>query len=285
MNIERARQLQIQGPDKRPCYGGDQLWFSSNTRAAGGCGSVAGANALRALARCNSQFRDQIISSKIIPASVKDALCSDNPGHESFSLLMTGVYETMGSIEIFPLNKLYDRAERSSKLFSRLKSTWGLTNMGFITGIIRFARKFSIDIRVRYTPAAFLSKDEARDFIREGLKKSGAVVMLTCHNKHNVRMFPKDSDLSGKLSNGWDSHIKSHFVTITDMDLDRLLVTTWGKPGVVDFNELAGSWQSIRAYEAALLYIEPCTRKEATSCMFGAWKLFMAGLGHAIVRR
>ncbi len=285
MNINRARQLQIQGPDKRPCYGGDQLWFSSNTRAAGGCGSVAGANVLRALARNNKEFGEAVRSSKIIPAPVKDALCSDNPGHENYSLLMTGVYETMGSFEIFPFNHIYDRIERSSKAFKTLKSTLGLSNMGFITGIIRFARKLSLDISVKYISAAFLSKDEARDFIKKGLKESGAVVLLTCKNRHNVRMFAADSDLGSQLKNGWDSPIKSHFVTITDMDLDRLLVTTWGKPGVIDLNELAGSWQSIKAYEASLLYIVPSTKKEATSCMLGAWKLFMAGIGHSIIRR
>ena len=285
MNIHRARQLQIQGPDEKLCYGGNQQWFSSNTRALGGCGSVAGANVLRALARTDASFASGIKRSKIIPASVKEALCSDNPGHEAYSLLMTGVYETMGSFEIFPLNRIYDRVSRSSKVFSRLKSTMGLSNVGFIIGIIRFARKFGLDIRARYKPLAFGNKEEARDFIREGLKSSGAVVLLTCHNKVNARLYKEDSDLEGKLSDGWDSTIRSHFVTITDMDLDRLLITTWGKPGVLDLNELAGSWQSVKAYEASLLYITPCSRKEATSCMLGVWKLFMAGLGHSIIRR
>ena len=285
MNIHRARQLQIQGPDEKLCYGGNQQWFSSNTRALGGCGSVAGANVLRALARNNSDFHAKIKDSKIIPASVRDALCSNNPGHEEFSLLMTGVYETMGSFEIFPLNHFYDRAERSSKVFTRLKSTLGLTNVGFIIGIIRFARKLGLDISVRYIPAAFLEKEKARQFIKEGLKSSGAVVMLTCFNRINARLFREDSDLDNKLSGGWDSPIKSHFVTITDMDLDRLLITTWGKPGVIDFNELAGSWRSIKAYEASLLYLQPCTKAEATASMLRAWLLFFAGIGHALLRR
>lgn len=285
MNILRARQLQITGPDRKRCYGGDQRWFSSNTRAAGGCGSVAGANALRSLARCNEDFRHKISSSKIIPAPVKDALCSDDPGHENFSLLMTGVYETMGSMEVFPINRIYDRKERSSKVFSHIKSTFGLTNVGFIIGIIRFARKFSLDICVRSIPAAFLTKEKARQFITEGLRSSGSVVMLTCRNRHNARLFLPDSDLEHKLSDGSDSEIKSHFTTITDIDLDRLLITTWGKPGVVDFNELAGSWRSIGAYEAALMYIVPCTREESTKCMLSAWKLFISGLGHTIIRR
>lgn len=285
MNISRARQLQITGPDRKPCYGGNQLWFSSNTKAAGGCGSVAGANALRLLARCSEEFRERIISSKVIPAPIKDALTSDDPGHENFSLLMTGVYETMGSFEIFPLNKIYDRCERQSPVFSKIKSTFGLTNVGFIIGIIRFARKFGIDIDVKYLPVAFAGKEEAREFIRTGLKESGAVVMLTCKNRHNVRLFAPDADLSERLANGSDSYVKSHFTTITDMDMDRLLITTWGKPGVVDFNELAGSWKSIKAYEASLMYIRPCSRKEATNCMLGAWKLFAAGIGHALVRK
>ena len=285
MNISRARQLQITGPDRKPCYGGNQLWFSSNTRAAGGCGSVAGANALRALAMTDPGFRRKIITSKTIPAPVKDALVSNNPGHDSFVLLMTGVYETMGSFEVFPLNRIYDRKERSSKAFSRIKSTFGLTNVGYITGIIRFARKLSLDISVRSVPAAFMSKEQARDFISEGLRASGAVVMLTCFNRHNARLFSSDADLNSRLVDGSDIRIKSHFTTITDIDNDRLLITTWGKPGVVDLNELAGSWQSIRAYEASLMYITPATRKDATKCMLSAWKLFTAGIGHALVRR
>ena len=284
MNIPRARQLQIQGPDRKISYGGDQRWFSSNTRALGGCGSVAGANVLRCLARCDKEFVDAIRTSGKIPAQIKDALCSDNPGHENFSLLMTGVYETMGSFEIFPLNRIYDRKERSSKVFTRLKSTFGLTNVGFIIGIIRFARKMGLDITVEYKACAFMSKEEAREFIKEGLKKSGAVVLLTCRNTHNARLFKADSDLEKRLAGGSDSAIKSHFITITDIDGDRLLITTWGKPGIIDLNELAGSWRSIRAYEASLMYILPGSRKEATSCMMGAWKLFMAGIGHSIAR-
>ena len=285
MNISRARQLQITGPDRKPCYGGNQLWFSSNTKAAGGCGSVAGANALRSLARVNEAFREKINASGKIPAQIKDALCSEKPGHESFPLLMTGVYETMGSFEIFPLNRIYDRRDRSSKVFTRLKSTFGLSNVGFIIGIIRFARKFSLDISVRSTRTAFLSKEEAREFIAEGLRQSGAVVMLTCLNRHNARLFSGDADLEHKLVDGTDTKIKGHFTTITDMDNDRLLITTWGKPGIVDLNELAGSWRSIRAYEASLMYIIPSTKKEATSCMLSAWKLFMSGIGHAFIRR
>ncbi len=285
MNISRARQLQIPGPDRKRSYGGDQKWFSSNTKAAGGCGSVAGANALRSLARCDAAFRQSINASKIIPAQIKEALCSDTPGHESFSLLMTGVYETMGSFEIFPLNLIYDRTSRSSKPFTVLKSTLGLTNTGFIIGIIRFARKLGIDIAVRSLPCAFCSKEEAEGFIREGLKTSGSVVMLTCQNRHNARLFAPDSDLSERLTEGTDAPIKSHFTTITDIDKDRLLITTWGKPGIIDFNELAGSWKSIKAYEASLMYVVPSSRSEATSCMLSSWKLFASGVGHALVRR
>lgn len=285
MNVSRARQLQITGPDKKTCYGGDQRWFSSNTRAMGGCGSVAGANALRSLARCNEAFRRQIKGSAVIPAPIKDALCEEHPGHEDFSLLMTGVYETMRSLEVFPLNHIYDRSDRSSKIFTRIKSTFGLPNTGFIIGIIRFARKLSLDITVRSCSAAFLSKEEAEKFIEEGLQSSGSVVLLTCRNRHNARLYDPGSDLDKKLIDGHDSQIKSHFTTITDIDKDRLLITTWGRPGIVDLNELAGSWQSIRAYEASLMYIIPSTRKEATSCMLGSWKLFMAGIGHSIIRR
>lgn len=246
---------------------------------------MAGANALRLLARVNKDFREKINASGKLPAQIKDALCSETPGHDSFPLLMTGVYETMGSFEIFPLNHIYDRKDRSSKVFSKIKTTFGRSNVGFIIGIIRFARKFSLDLSVRSTRAAFLSRDEAVKFITEGLREAGAVVMLTCLNRHNARLFAPDADLDKKLIDGNDTKIKSHFTTITDIDGDRLLITTWGKPGVVDLNELCGSWHSIKAYEASLMYLIPSTRKDATSCMLSAWKLFLSGIGHALIRK
>lgn len=285
MNINRAKQLKITAPDMKPAYGGDQGWFSSNTRAQGGCSSIAGANALRALCRTSLRFRREVSTNKKIPRELKDAIMSKEPSKDSFEMLMTGIYNTMGTMVLFPLNLIYDRLPRNTKFFKKVPSTFGQTNAGLIIGIIRFARQFGLNLSVKSLPAAFLTQEKAIDFIEEGLKVSGAVILLTSFNKHNARLYNAASNLESHLNNGWDAAIKCHFTTITDIDETRLLITTWGKPAVIDFDELAGSWQSIKAFQSTLMYLVPSTKAEATRCMLAAWKVFGACIIHSIIRR
>ena len=282
MNIKRAQQLQIIGPNGKMYYGGDQDWYSSNTRAQGGCSSVAAANSLRALARNNPDIRKTIAGMDNMPRQIKEALCVDKPGKDCFGMLMTGIYNKMRAFEIPILRRIYDGKRRGLKFFKWVRPNQGQTNSGFIIGIIRFARTFGIDLKVNYLNTAFADAGKARDFIEKGLEKSGAVVMMTSYNKHGIRIHPGNSDLGNTLENGQDSSIKCHFVTITDMDRDRLLITTWGRPAVVDYNELTRSWRSIKAFESTLLYIEPSNRKEANSCMLNAYKAFLGGIMQCI---
>lgn len=287
MNINRAKQLKITAPDMKPAYGGDQGWFSSNTRAQGGCSSIAGANALRALCLTNNEFKSEVTSNKKLPRELKDAITSKTPGKDSFEMLMTGIYNTMGAVVLFPLNLIYDKLPRSTKFFNKVRPNQGQTNAGMIIGIIRFARKFGINLSVKSLPAAFISKEKALSFINEGLNASGAVVLLTSYNKHNARLYYSTASLDEHLDKGfgWDASVKCHFTTITDVDGDRILITTWGKPAVIDFNELAGSWQSIKAFQSTLMYLTPSTKAESTKCMFGAWKVFFSCIWHSIIRR
>lgn len=286
MNINRAKQLQITAPDKKPAYGGDQGWFSSNTRAQGGCSSIAGANALRALFRTNPSFRHHIRDNRKMPRELKDALISPNPDKDSFEELMTGIYNTMGAFVFYPLNLIYDRVRRDNRFFSHIRPNQGQTNSGFIFGIIRFARKFGINLSVKSIPAAFLSKEKAVYFIKEGLRTSGAVVLLTSYNKHSIRLYNAASDLEQPLdaTDGWDSSVKCHFTTITDIDGDRLLITTWGKPAVIDLNELVSSWQSIKAFESTLMYVTLSDRSESNRCLLNSWKIFFLCILRCIVR-
>lgn len=287
MNTNRAKQLLITAPDSKPAYGGDQGWFSSNTRAQGGCSSIAGANALRALCRTNNEFRTEVKNNRKLPCEIKDALLSNVPGRDVFEILMTGIYNTVGAFVLFPLNLIYDKCSRNNVFFGKVRPNQGQTNVGAIVGIIRFARKFGLNLAVKSLPAPFLSKEKARDFIEEGLKTSGSVILLTSYNEHNVRLYNATASLDEHLdkSFGWDASVKCHFTTITDMDGDRILITTWGKPAVIDFNELAGSWQSIKAFESTLMYLYPSTRSEATRCMLGSWKVFISCIFHSIIRR
>ena len=285
MNIKRAKQLKVTSPDKTVSYGGNQEWFSSNTRSQGACGSIAGANCLRSLCLTNPDFHAKVSKARKIPGEYKDALLSSVPQKDSFEYLMTGIYNTMGAVELFPLNIIYDKKQRDNKFFNKIKPNQGLSNFGFIIGIIRFARKHGLNLGVRSLPAAFLTKENARFFIEEGLNSSGAVVLLTSFNKHNARLYNAASDLNKKLSGGWDAAIKCHFTTITDIDNDRLLITTWGKPAVIDFNELAGSWQSVKAYQSCLMYIFLSDKKESTRCMLSSFKLFLSCIVHCLIRR
>lgn len=290
MNIPRANELKISGINGAMYYGGNQEWYSSNTWAMGGCGSVAGANVLRCLARCNKNVRNIIRDSSKLPSEVKSALCSDLPTREHFSLLMTSIYKSMWAIELFPLNRIYDRYTRGTRFFSFIKPNFGLTNTGFIIGIIRFASRIGLDIEVQSLPTAFCDSQKGLDFIREGLSQSGAVVLLTSYNKHNLQLYPSNSSLEAPLNEtctATSSSMKCHFATITDVDTNtnRLLITTWGRPATVDYSELAQSWKSIKGFESTLMYITPSTRSESKASMLRSWRPYVYGILQSLLRR
>lgn len=278
MDIKRREQLRIYAPNGDSYYGGDQNWYSSNTRAMGGCGSVAGANALRALIRTNLAVMDVVNNNTFIPKQIKDALCSDKPSKEDYTLLMTGVYSVMGAVTLYPLNVIYDRKERGTKLFQIIRPNQGQLNSGFIIGVIRFAQRFGINIAVKSLNTVYCDEQKARDFIKKGLEEAGAVVMLTSFNKHSAQIYPGSTDLDKKLSGGYSANIKSHFVTITDIDDEGILLTTWGKPARCDFNEVVKSWQSIKAFEATLMYVTPSTKKQSIICALSAFNVYLAGI-------
>ena len=284
MNIERAKQLQIQGPKGALLYGGDQRWYSSNTRAQGGCGSVAAANALRALALNDKGTADLIRTGERIPDQLKEALLKVRPAKDCFEILMTGIYNKMHAFEIPILNRIYDRKSRDHRLFKIIRPNQGQTNTGFIIGIIRFAKSLGINIKVNYLTTAFADPKEGRSFIEEGLEKSGAVVLMTSYNKHGLKLYPEGAKLDEELKKGAESSMKCHFATITDMDGDRVLISTWGKPAVGSFMEISSSWQSIKAFESTLMYITPSDKKEAKTCMFNAYKAFAGGVLKALTR-
>jgi len=284
MNIKRAEQFHIKGPGNRIYYGGDQDWFSSNTRAQGGCSSVAAANAFRAFIRTDEEGRRELESSKKVPLQVKEALLADKPAKDCFSIFMTGIYNKMRAFEIPILRRIYDDKQRGHRFFRIIRPNQGQTNTGFIIGIIRFARSMGVNIKVNYMNTAFADEKMGRDFITKGLEKAGSVVMMTSYNKHSIKIFPGNADISKILENGRDSAMKCHFATITDIDEGRLLLTTWGCPATLDYNELVKSWRSIKAFESTLFYIEKADRSEATKCILTAVKAFLGGILQSLSR-
>ena len=285
MNIQTAKQLYISDNKGTNHYGGDQGWFTSNTRAMGGCSSIAAANALRLLCQHNNELLDAISSYANIPWPVKNSLCSTTPTKEDYSIFMTGVYNTIGTGEIFPLNKLYDKGTRGRKIFRIFKPTLGRSSIGFILGIIKFARKFDINIKVNTLTTAFINPAKARNFIENGLSKSGSVVMLTSYNAMDLKLIPSscrfDSVNDIPCAKATTSN---HFTTITNISDDQLLISTWGQAATASFSSIAKSWRSYKAYESTLFYIEPCTKSESIKCMLTCMIPFIRGFISTITR-
>ena len=117
MNINRAKLLQIYKDGKAYSYGGDQDWYSSNTHAMGGCGSVAGAEALRCLIMSNKSLSDTVKSSASIPYWFKGATCSVRPDKSDFEILMHAVYRKMHCFEMPIIRKKYDNSARGQGIY------------------------------------------------------------------------------------------------------------------------------------------------------------------------
>ena len=206
-------------------------------------------------------------------------------------MLMTGVYETMRAFEIFPLNKIYDRKERNNKFFQIVKPNTGRSSIGFIHGVLRFAKKLGLYLTCNALPTAFVNKETALSYISEGLKKSGAVVILTSYNKHSLKTYSPSSSQqisAGNIANCpcGNTDMKCHFATITGIIDDSLIITTWGRIATIDIDELIKSWHSIKAWESTLFYFEPASDKYQTyrSILLSPVP-FIKGIIQAIIRK
>ena len=275
-------------------YGGDQGWYSSNTRAMAGCGSVAAANSLRALCRRDKKAYHAVRSNKRMPLEVRRALLSPKCDKEDFLMLMTGIYETMRSFEIFPLNMIYDRCHRNAKFFKYVKANTGRGSIGFISGVLRFAKKIGLILKCDSLSTAFCDKKTALDFIREGINKTGSVVILTSYNKHSLKTYPASAmtrmspDMQAPFvpsSSYGTACMKCHFATITGINGDDLIISTWGRVATADVDELIASWHSIKAWESTLFYFSPCDRVTGRRSILTSWVPFVKGILQAIIRR
>lgn len=283
--------LKITDKNKITYYGGDQDWYSSNTRAMAGCSSVAAANALRMLTLTDPECRSRIRSSSKMPAPVRRSLLSVSCEKDDFLVLMTGVYETMRSFELFPLNLIYDRCGRKNKFFHILKPNNGRSSIGFIRGILIYASRLGLNLKYNALPTAFMDKETSADFIKTGLERSGSVVILTSYNSHPLKVFPTSATES-VLSRSYDktagnnSVMKCHFATITGINDTDVYISTWGKIAVVSIDDLVESWHSIKAWESTLFYFTPADdTSEMRKNLFASPLPFIKGILHAIIRR
>lgn len=270
-------------------YGGNQDWYSSNTRAMAGCSSVSAANALRLLAQKDATASAIFTASSRLSPQCKRALIKRECSKNDFLMLMTDVYDTMGSMEIFPLNILYDKKERGNKLFKILKPNNGRSSIGFIVGSLLYAKKSKLYLTCRALPTAFINKETALSFIKEGLNKSGSVVILTSYNKHPLRLFSAaniDKLNSGQLHkcHCTNADMKCHFANITGINGSDLYITTWGKIASVSIDDLVKSWQSIKAFESSLFYFERSSKSEMYKSLLTSPLPFIKGIIQSIKR-
>lgn len=281
-------------------YGGNQDWYSSNTRAMAGCSSVAAANCLRSLCLTDKVCYTSVKNNKTIPLPIKKALISSKCIKNDFLMLMTGIYEVMRAMEIFPLNRIYDRKERDNKFFKIVKPNNGRSSIGFITGLLRYAKRIGLYLKSEVLPTAFVTKERAIEFIDKGLDLTGSVVILTSYNKHPLKLFhptmmkslftnmPDTKVLENETFNDCpcaETSMKCHFATITGRCGNEVMISTWGKIATVSLDELVGSWHSLKAWESTLFYFTPSDKSTMYTCLFKSWIPFVKGIAQAICRR
>lgn len=228
-------------------YGGNQSWYLSNTRARAGCGPVSATNILLCFAK-NSPLYAEKLDIKFQQGTIVSM--------QNYLFLMNDVYETMKTWEVPILGKIYDHCKRNNAFFQKISPNNGRSICGYIRGTLKYARKHSIYLKSYALPAAFCDYENAFCFIKQGLSASGCVGMLTSYNQHFLSLFGDDcrniddSCLTKKI-------MRNHFVTITGMiagDTPKLLVSTWGRMAIIDYEELFTSWQSRKALDSALIY-------------------------------
>lgn len=240
----------------REYYGGDQNWYRSNTMAFAGCGSVAALNMLRSLAiKYPVEFKEKNVSDELGMLTDKVIYKDD------YTSVMRDIYKSMFVLELPLIRRLCDHLKRGNKLFKFIPPSLGLSMFGFITGTLRFCAKRGLNLHVKVLPTAFTSYDKGLNFIKEGLKKGGSVVMLTSLNRHPLRLY---SGGVGELNGGYDQKkgVRSHFMTITGIIEDNskeplVKLTTWGRVATVPYSRLNRSWHGMRAYTSCLYYFVP----------------------------
>lgn len=226
-------------------YGGNQSWFESNTRARAGCGPVSGANILLMLARDHQELAHGL--------NVK----MDPDGQitkDEYMKFLNAVYDVMGTWEIPVLRKIYDRCKRDNAFFQKISPNNGRSICGYLRGVLRFAIEHGLYLQGHTFPAAHNDPKKGYQFIQEGLRQAGAVALLTSYNKHSLTLFRGEYPCTEKPYQTKDP-MQNHFVTITGITPDKkLYVSTWGRIALIEYSELAASWNSRKALDSALMY-------------------------------
>ncbi len=235
-------------------YGGHQAWFMRKTMSFAGCGVVAAANALRALLCRHPELYDNLTGRlKLLGGVILTKA--------EYTSVINDMYKHMRVAEIPVLNVIYDKGkiEYGKKLFNLLPPSFGMSATAVIEGAMRYAKKRGLLLHCEHCSVAYINYMKGLDFIKRGLKENGAVILLTCFNKHPISVYnAKAGEITGKPS---ESFMKTHFAIITDIIYKEhtvlLKLSTWGKAATVDYDTLFDTWQKRRAYVSSLIYFVP----------------------------
>ncbi len=235
-------------------YGGNQAWFPRNTQTYAGCGVVASANAMRALLckypKCYEEAESllKLLGSVIITKAEYISVISD-------------MYKRMFIAEVPLANFIYDKRELDygKKLFKHIPPSLGMSASSVVRGLLRYAKNNGVLLHDVYLSALFVEYEKGLDFIKQGLERCGAVVLLTSFNRHPLTLYRgKAGDIRDAVSM---TDMRTHFATITDVfekDGEPVIkLSTWGRVATIPYKKLHESWQKRRAYVSALFYFVP----------------------------
>ncbi len=224
----------VNDPDNnKEYYGGDQAWFPRNTQAHSGCGHVAALNSF-------------LMLTHRFPIEKK-----------TYMSYMNEMYKCMGALEVPILRKIYDM-NKNVRICKRIPPSFGQNSLGFILGMLRFAKKRGLALRSRFRFTFFCSYRSGLRFIKRGLKENGAVTLLTARNRLPLTLY---SDYTNANKPQSVNKMRNHFVTITGIeeqgDKTRLIISTWGRIATLDYDELVRSWHTLGALQSAMYFFSP----------------------------
>lgn len=228
-------------------YGGNQSWLERNTARFSGCAPTSGANVMTILAMNTPDFRSKL------GITLDERLFISQ---DDFTQILTGIYKYMGIFEVPWFNKNYDKLPSHNK--PSYPVTFGTNMRFFASGVRRYAKKHDIPLKsqIMYTRGSSYYRSLA--FIKLALANGYPVVMLTTGNIFDYTMFDRPY-----MQGGYDTSMKYHFVTITDVrdsavkDEPDILITSLGKTGLISYKTLYKSWQSPKAIGSSLAYFMP----------------------------
>lgn len=225
-------------------YGGNQKWFLRKTQNMGGCAPVATANLLACLAA-----QDEKVAERLNIHVKKNG--EETISKRDFTVLMHRAYNNTTMVEVPFFSQMAD----AEKDIGSVPASLGCDAASFLKGTLTFATENGVALKQHIHFASYSDPEKSLSFIEIALKRGAPVALLTTHNKHGLWRY---NERSAALTHKEWEKVRSHFMTIVAVrnrkEKPQLIVSSWGKLYVVDFEELSNSWQSFSAMGAGMFY-------------------------------